>query len=588
MVKSMGVGLTAVVTLTAGVVLASLSAPVTAAAETVTYPVYVVERVGLTQGETTALTRGLRSVLGEGRFITAADGSVHFFSPSSMQAGLKINTSPPPAKPSASDDDDKGAPANSAAWDIAYLKSARVVPPGRAESILKGATAGLNLGDQSVGAAASAMNLQVYNPASRAMQFSGQVGTTVGRLAELSGLPVTGPGQSIDLLFGADGKVAYANINVRKVKASPRRVAVPVGSAAAQACARAMGSVKGAAYSGVPVYYVSPSAKVGDLVNPVLSCSVSGIPDVEVQEYLVDIRDPNRPVGLDLGSPALERIPGDEGVTEFGSAYLGDNARPPLNNACNGPCPRGWVAQDWSQINTDAFDSSMRRWGTQGIASPDSVAPALFVGGPGAQSNAVDLMWYTGHAGAGSWQANTGITPASVTSVDVSDVSLGQADLEWLVIAACGPLQEQNRNGTSWQDRLTPMFQGLHTLLAYATVSNVSTIEGQRFADYARGALLPPALASGRVFQNRFPLMWAWMFATIDAQPTVIPARAAAAATATTPAVTARAAVNIQGAAMGTQAADGGDGMTLDCLRCRLSDQYPSLGASVWRLAWGT
>lgn len=582
---------------TVSISVASLVAtPGAVASESAKFPVYTVERVGLSTDELRSFRESLGSMLGQGEFMRRADGSVVLFNPSSMQAGVKF-VAPPSSSAPASGDDEKLTPANAAVWDVAYLKSAKIVPPARAEAILKAATARINLGDVPAGAAATQTELEIYDPATRAVRFTGSTGTTVGRLSTLSGLPVTGPGQSIDLFLGADGKVAYANINVRRVKASPKVVAVPVGSAAAQACATAGGSVKGAVYSGSPTYYMHASLARRDALYPVLSCSVTGIADIVSQEFYVDVRDIDRPVGIDLGRPSFEQIPGDEGTVEFGSAYLGDNANAPLNNACadtdgdGAPdCPRGWAPQDNSQINTDAFDRSMSNWGRQVIASPDNVAPALFVGGPGAQANAVDLMWYTGHASARGWQANTGATPTSATTVNVNQVSLGQADLEWLMIAACGPLQNADASGVSWRDRLSPMFQGLHQLLSYATISATSSIEGQRFADYARGAVMPADLGATpdgwARYQDRFPTLWAWMFASIDAQPVEVAARPAVAATATTPARAARPAIPIQGAAMGTE--DSSGGTMVDCLNCGQRDQYPSLGASVWRLAWGT
>jgi len=575
-----GVGLVGCAVIAAGQGLAV--APTAGAAETESYPIYTVERVGLTKSELGELTERLGPVMGKGDFIEAADASLHFFSPSSMSAGYTISETPP-ATASDSQDDEKGAPLPRASWDTAYLAKAPLVSPKRAERLLLNAVASLDLGDEKVDASASSTELEIYNPSQDLVQFSGSTGTTVGRLSQLSGAPLVGPGQSLDLYFGADGKVAYANVNVRKVKQSKRAMRVPVGSAAAKACATALGSVKGAEYSGIPVYYLAAGAKKGASVFPALSCSTVGIPDVVAQEMIVDVRDLRRPVAADLGTALIEQIPTDEGLAEFGSAYLGDNASGPLNNACNGPCPSGWVARDFSQENVDPFDASMLGGGfTQLIDGVDFVSPGMFVGGLGAQANAVDLMYYTGHASANTWQANTTNNPASRTSVNVDDVRLGQVDLEWLVIAACGPLQATDGAGTIWRDRLTPMFQGLHALMAYATVSNVSVIEGQRFADYAQGALTPPGLGETDLRGWRFPITWAWQFAAIDAQPTQTRARPATATTRAVPAVT------IQGAIMGTSASDGTGGTAMDCLACFSPDQYPGRGDSVWRLAFGT
>lgn len=569
LLSRLGIGITCCAVVAGGQAIAVM--PVASAEESQVFPVYSVERVGLTKAELKELTNQLKPVMGRGDFVQAADGSVHFFSPTSMSAGYTAPKAPASGA-SEGQDDEKGDPLARGTWDTDFLAKAPLVSPKRAERLLIEALATLDLGDDKVSASASATELEIYTPNLDRVEFSGSTGTTVGRVSSLAGAPLVGPGQSLDLFFGADGKVAYANVNVRKVKPSKKSMRVPVGSAAAQACATALGSEKGAVYTGTPVYYVAAAVKKGASIYPALSCATSGIPDVIVPEMIVDVRDLARPVAADLGTVLLESLPRDEGVAEFGSAYLGDNARNPLNNACDGSCPRGWVARDFSQENVDPFDRSMANAGfTQLIDGVDFVDPGMFVGGLGARANGVDLMYYTGHASANGWQANVTSRPSNATSVNVDDVRLGQVDLEWLVIAACGPLQLNNSAGVSWSDRLSPMFQGMHNLMAYATNSNVSTIEGQRFADYSRGALIPAGL-EGSGFQGlQFPITWAWMFAAIDSQNTLLGDG--------TP---------IQGAIMGTRAADGAGDTGLDCLACFLPDQYPSRGDSVWRLAFGT
>src|SRR5690606_36793291 len=52
---------------------------------------------------------------------------------------------------------------------------------------------------------------------------------------------------------------------------------------------------------------------------------------------------------------------------------------------------------------------------------------------------------------------------------------------EWLVIAACGPLQDTN-NGLTWGQRWGRAFHGLHLLMADATISNDNQVEGRIFA----------------------------------------------------------------------------------------------------------
>jgi hypothetical protein len=56
-------------------------------------------------------------------------------------------------------------------------------------------------------------------------------------------------------------------------------------------------------------------------------------------------------------------------------------------------------------------------------------------------------------------------------------------NLEWLVIAACGPLQAGSA-GNLWYQRWGPAFRGLHLLCGYQTVTSDNTVEGTKWADY--------------------------------------------------------------------------------------------------------
>jgi len=64
---------------------ADLPMPAVAASETVKYPVYVVERVGLTSAELSGLTNSLRPVLGEGELQRAITVRAHKFSKSAAE-----------------------------------------------------------------------------------------------------------------------------------------------------------------------------------------------------------------------------------------------------------------------------------------------------------------------------------------------------------------------------------------------------------------------------------------------------------------------------------------------------------------------
>ena len=108
----------------------------------------------------------------------------------------------------------------------------------------------------------------------------------------------------------------------------------------------------------------------------------------------------------------------------------------------------------------------------------------------------VDIVFYTGHASPDGWQLATGgnadwlhHSEAGATANTPSDL-WGQNNLEWAIIAACGPLQDDVANGGgNVFNRWRGAFDGLHLLLGYAAVTYDNTDEGRRFASYARSGM---------------------------------------------------------------------------------------------------
>jgi hypothetical protein len=90
----------------------------------------------------------------------------------------------------------------------------------------------------------------------------------------------------------------------------------------------------------------------------------------------------------------------------------------------------------------------------------------------------VDMAFYTGHAN-GNYFSFPGTRDDG--ALEYTDASYGERDLEWLMIAACGPMQRME-SGMHLFDRWGRAFKGLHLLAGYATVSFDNTIEGDRLA----------------------------------------------------------------------------------------------------------
>jgi hypothetical protein len=107
--------------------------------------------------------------------------------------------------------------------------------------------------------------------------------------------------------------------------------------------------------------------------------------------------------------------------------------------------------------------------------------------------DAADFVFYTGHANMNGWVlANPDDGFLSFTEVGSSPGNpgdlWGQNDLEWAVIAACGPLQDNvlYSGGGSALDRWKGAFDGMHLLMGYGGVTFDNTTEGAKLAQYAK------------------------------------------------------------------------------------------------------
>ncbi len=108
--------------------------------------------------------------------------------------------------------------------------------------------------------------------------------------------------------------------------------------------------------------------------------------------------------------------------------------------------------------------------------------------------DAADFVFYTGHANMDGWVlAATGgdgflhFTEAGASPQTPGD-RWGQQDLEWAIIAACGPLQDEviSAGGGDVFQRWSGAFDGMHILLGYGAITFDNTEEGRRIAQYAQ------------------------------------------------------------------------------------------------------
>ena len=115
--------------------------------------------------------------------------------------------------------------------------------------------------------------------------------------------------------------------------------------------------------------------------------------------------------------------------------------------------------------------------------------------------DAADFVFYTGHADPHGWTLSSPddgkLHSNEVGAQPQTPGDLwGQQDLEWLIIAACGPLQDDviTKNGGDVLARWDGAFDGLHLLMGYGAATMDNELEGRRIVEYARdGATLSNA-----------------------------------------------------------------------------------------------
>lgn len=237
-----------------------------------------------------------------------------------------------------------------------------------------------------------------------------------------------------------------------------------------------------------PVYVYDGTAKVG---NEVIQLRRFFLPATEfgpIDTWVPEPLPPRKPDVPAVRHRSLRPRTSDDTTLEAGAEWLGvpyglhlteKNAKGFRDQIVAGT--GGW------NINFNFGNSLV--WDTDFTTYDDTYA------------DSVDFLFYTGHANQNGWVANspsTGLsTMVSYTSVGTSPASpgdlWGQQDLDWLVIAACGPLQDEAfiAGGLNAFDRWRGAFDGLHTMFAYGTVSSDTDDEGRRLIKYAQeGATL--------------------------------------------------------------------------------------------------
>ncbi|MCK5649180.1 MAG: hypothetical protein KAI22_09895 [Gammaproteobacteria bacterium] len=320
--------------------------------------------------------------------------------------------------------------------------------------------------------------------------------------AERKNIPVIGGGSEISATVGAEGKITSFMGGWRPIVKKVDTIETGIAKEAIKKFLKTAGTAKYKNLKASLAYYAEPAFKKQQYLAPVWIVSGNIVNGKEVIPFRPQIISASKygPIwkkGLKSKSRSIRQyIPkptkGDEEMhvklnildslispayaansLECGASWIGESQglggssgnRQGFIDKCR---DSGWnVNFDWG--NAAAFESDWRR-------NDDSYI------------DAVDLVFYTGHASPNGWNLfNPDDTSLNFSEVSGGSDMWGQQDLEWLIVAACGPLQSSHFVGSTNNafDRWRNAFDGLHSMLAYGAVTYDNTDEGRRFMELA-------------------------------------------------------------------------------------------------------
>lgn len=468
-------------------------------ANTISVPVYSVTASGLTQTQITTVNKALDPLMPAGVDLTVdATGRLGYADTAALLVGTKTLTRATSGVQSG--DDERADSTTSVGWDPTAVNALQPMSTTAMTTLVTTAAAALKQGDTGALVKPGAVTLEMYSPASKTMTLKKQIATTGARTSKLGGYPLVGPGNSFDLLVGGTGKLAFVNIQQRSYAAGAN-VQVPTGADAVARCKSVLekngpGSTDGYTLSALLVYFAPALSEKVSTIEPGLQCEGKKADGSALRTVVIRARldQAATPFLWGKGVTVKPLLDNDTNGLELGTSYRSAHARSALTSTAP---------------STQDYESIMTAWGLDlKVDLNDSTPDAAFAAGTDAGTSgadSVDMFWYTGHANGNGWQTDSGQT-------NTPDLRLGNSDLEWLVVAACGPFQDTS-GGLGWQDRLGPMFQGLHLLLAYATTSYDTDGEGASFGAYSIYGAYPPLTVPHP------SLLAAWIYTAMDNQP---------------------------------------------------------------------
>jgi hypothetical protein len=173
----------------------------------------------------------------------------------------------------------------------------------------------------------------------------------------------------------------------------------------------------------------------------------------------------------------------DDGLAEVGVEWIGLSHNKPLYNnqkntegfynymGTNGGFSREFNWHEYSAWETDFKDTSLGGSDTEWI-------------------DCVDMVYLHSHAGASGVAFTSSHDDGALL---ISEMRLGDGDLETLAIDACKTLAWKDKYGNNVFERWGPAMQGIHQVCAFATNSANSAETGPYFGLYMTGYMVLPS-----------------------------------------------------------------------------------------------
>jgi hypothetical protein len=291
-------------------------------------------------------------------------------------------------------------------------------------------------------------------------------------------MPVTGGGGKFRVAFGHQGSVIGLSGGWRTIESVEAVRPIKSKSEAQAEFAKLFPGAKLTNVRSHLAYYSAPAFERQTHLVPVWECGANLMLDdgreVPIRPQTIPAIDefPAFTRGEASGEPSREpvrtpRAPGEDPQFECGAAWIG-------------------VPQSAFEADKNGFLEECQARGAQvnfdvGNAQANV---SLFHANAPTQAEKTDVVFYTGHADHNGWVMNN-----EFLTFDASQPPLqfGTADMEWLIIAACGPLHSSHfrPSMSSAFTRWGGTFDGLHGMLGFGSLSHAHPNEGRRFVQLA-------------------------------------------------------------------------------------------------------